>query len=181
MPKKSRVSTARKRTTTSGPPEDPTDLGGFQVVFSVPETWRCNFERKAGKKAPAAPDDEREDTFKLSLGLNRLEDAEVLIELVAEGDIATSEFLVATRVAMRLNVKDGADVDVEAELAEASRRIGPVVLYPYVRETVTELFRRAGLAPLVLPVMNVGSIFGEEDVPLPAFKGEPNEATAKEG
>lgn len=51
-----------------------------------------------------------------------------------------------------------------AKLSEVAVRVGPVVVYPYLRETLSTLSTRAGMAPIVLPVMNVGAVFDPADL-----------------
>lgn len=48
---------------------------------------------------------------------------------------------------------------VDEEYAKIAAQIGPVILYPYVRELIADLSRRTGKGTLTLPIYQVGTIF----------------------
>lgn len=52
------------------------------------------------------------------------------------------------------------DVTPEDIWPEVARRLGPVVLYPYVRETASMLLNKAGVSNIIPPVID----FGKADV-----------------
>jgi preprotein translocase subunit SecB len=46
-------------------------------------------------------------------------------------------------------------------------RMAPTVIYPYIRETATTLFAKAGFPPSLMPVLQVGAMFEPEDTDIP--------------
>lgn len=50
-------------------------------------------------------------------------------------------------------------LDLDSELALIAGALGPVVVFPYTRELVADLTRRAGRTPTTLPVLNMGRAF----------------------
>lgn len=60
---------------------------------------------------------------------------------------------------IKVEVAEGEEVDLDSELAKIATQIGPVVIFPYLRETIADASRRAGLPPITLPVYQVGRMF----------------------
>ncbi len=56
--------------------------------------------------------------------------------------------------------------NTEEALADMAAQIGPVVIYPYLRELVADLTRRAGFKALTLPIYQIGSYFSIDPVTL---------------
>lgn len=46
-------------------------------------------------------------------------------------------------------------------------QVGPVVLYPFIRETATSLTTKAGLGPLLLPIVNFKALFEPKEIAIP--------------
>jgi preprotein translocase subunit SecB len=59
----------------------------------------------------------------------------------------------------------------EQTLARVEKINGPAIIYPYVRETIADLTRRAGYPPLHLPPVNFVRLAAEEKQPALKKKG----------
>jgi preprotein translocase subunit SecB len=55
---------------------------------------------------------------------------------------------------------------------EVASRIAPIVAYPYIRETVSSLFTKAGGPHLTLPVLNVGGMFSPDQIEVVSIQKE---------
>lgn len=159
----------------------PLDLGGFQLQVSSPEIWRLNFERhdefEGGTDAK----------FRLDLLVYRPAEDRVLVELVAESDEAsTATFNVSYRTTLTVQPEPGkaGELDYDEVLKNIASQIGPVVVYPYIRETISSVSAKSGLKPIVLPVMNVGAMFDPASLvlpPVPDTEGEQKDQSTDSG
>lgn len=59
----------------------------------------------------------------------------------------------------------------EQTLKRVEKINGPAIIYPYVRETIADLTRRAGYPPLHLPPVNFVRLAEEEKEPMQKKKG----------
>lgn len=147
------------------PTSDPTHVGDVKINVTAPELLRVMFERPAPGDAESDPADQQEVQFRLGFGAARIADDAVSIELSAESREGMAvKFEVAFRTTLSiLPTQEGSSLDWAATLSEVAVRVGPVVVFPYLRETLSALSTRAGMAPIVLPVMNVGAVFDPPD------------------
>lgn len=58
--------------------------------------------------------------------------------------------------------------DREQQLADIAAQMGPIIIYPYLRELVADLTRRTGTRALTLPIYQIGTFFklGPKDIKL---------------
>lgn len=63
------------------------------------------------------------------------------------------------RTALTVVTLDNSSPIETTELAEIASRMGPVAIYPYLREIVADVTRRSGLEPLTLPIYQIGTFF----------------------
>ena len=144
---------------------DLTDVGGIRIRASHPQLRQVQFE-----VLPTADPESADNAMSLGLGVDRLGQWAVGIELTAQSeDDSPVVFSIAYRVVLTVEPvgNSGPDIDSDTTLKEVSARLGPVILYPYVRETLSSLSVKAGRKPLVLPVINAGMAFDPGEVELP--------------
>lgn len=120
---------------------------------------------------------------RFDLAADRRDETTVVVQLqvqVENPTVMTAE--VTARCAIQVQPVEGVEVDVDAEMAKVAGSVGPVVIYPYVRELIADMSRRGGLTPLTLPVYQMGRFFTFEpqDLRLKQEEAEaPAEPTAK--
>lgn len=106
--------------------------------------------------------------LELHLRVQRPKVDTVAVELVVEsGESDGADFSISCRVAITVEPTSDDELDHDAVLRGVAARIGPVVVYPYIREFLSTLSQRSGMQPIVLPVMNIGLMFDPESVELP--------------
>lgn len=148
------------------PASDPTHIGDVKINVTAPELLRVVFERLAPGDLESDPADQQEVQFRLGFEATRIADDAVSVELSAESREGMAvKFEVAFKATLSVvPSQEGSSLDMAAKLSEVAVRVGPVVVYPYLRETLSTLSTRAGMAPIVLPVMNVGAVFDPPDL-----------------
>lgn len=99
----------------------------------------------------------------------------VLTVKIHEPALANIEIQAGTVLTFKFP-EDSAE-DIDRQLADIAAQMGPVIIYPYIRELVADLTRRAGLKTLTLPIYQIGTFFKIEpkdlerpDEPKPAMK-----------
>lgn len=111
---------------------------------------------KSGKKAPQ---------FDTEFGLTakRLTDSLLGVEF---GVTVKRERVVDAHVKYRMTFEVQGEPGEERDsmLRGVAARLAPIVAYPYVRETITSLFLKAGGPHLILPVLNVGALFSPDEI-----------------
>lgn len=141
---------------------DPALLGDIGVRVSAPLLTRVMLE---GQDPEGTETDtshgENEARFRLRFSAARTEDASVTIELGAEGTTPENmRFEIGYQATLTVEQPDAnGGADLGETLANVAFRLGPVVAYPYIRETLTTLTTKAGIQSVVLPIINVGAIF----------------------
>jgi len=66
---------------------------------------------------------------------------------------------------------DGGEAMSDQDLKYFAAKVAPSILYPFLRETLASLSVKAGLPPLVLPVVNFERVFNPADVAVPPPPG----------
>lgn len=136
-----------------------------ELRLSPPELWRLEFARKE----PAGEVDESTELpLVFGLALNRVAVNKLGIELSVElKDFPPLTILVAYRSVFELDSTE-TGAALERDLKHIAAQVGPAALYPYVREAVSSTVARAGLPPLVPPIVNFRNVFDPDEVTLPA-------------
>lgn len=83
-----------------------------------------------------------------------------LAVLIDAPGLAKANVMAQTEIAV--TPVEGSQVHLEREMAGVAAQIGPVVIYPYLREIVADVTRRAGLSPITLPIYQIGTFFKVE-------------------
>lgn len=134
-------------------------VGAAQIDPGTVELINLNFNRLQGDDVPSANINDKADiTFELLV--RRKSRAEVTVILgikVVASNLATIDVKAGTHITVEF--ADEEDLDVERELANIAGQVGPMIIYPYLREAVADVTRRAGLAPLTLPIYQIGTFF----------------------
>lgn len=125
------------------------------------ELVSLHFDRLFGAKAGRDADDGDPDaniTFELRTGRAAPDAVFVVLSVNVQAEpVATIKMEARTKLTVT-TVDESKPVTTE-ELAQIAARMGPVVIYPYLRELVADVTRRAGLEPLTLPIYQIGSFF----------------------
>jgi preprotein translocase subunit SecB len=134
------------------------------VRLSAPELWRLEFTRNEliqDFKGEAPP-------LLFGLGLNRLANNKIGVELSVEiKDFPPVSMTVSYRAVFELDRADSKGESFEKELKFVAAKLAPTALYPFLRETVAITLVKAGLPPLIAPVVNFASVFDADEVVLP--------------
>ncbi len=141
---------------------DPRDLGGFHLQVGPVELVKLQFERRDGngEEDPSVGDVFGDINFTMRAW--RASENTLGLELTAEAaEQATHAFHITGRTVLQVSVIDpvNSPVDLDHVFPGVGGQIGPVIIYPYIREAVADLSRRAGITPITLPVLNMGSMF----------------------
>ena len=135
--------------------------------LSPPELWRLHFTRHE------LPQDFSSEPPPLlfGLGLNRIAENRLGVELSVEiKDFPPLSVSAAYRSVFELDANSGTDIDEQLRVIAA--QVGPAALYPFLRETITSVVMKAGLPPVVPPVVNFRSVFNPKEVALPPVREE---------
>jgi preprotein translocase subunit SecB len=164
---------AKKASTDSksiqvGDPQAAGDIEGFRIAVGPPRLVTLEFRAEPHESEP-------ESSFQMHLHAERT--AEDTVKAVMKLEVSTEDdsvaILVQYAVPVRVIPSDvSEDFNYELHLKDVVARVGPVVLYPYIRETVSSLTQKALLPPVILPVLNMGVIFDVDEVNLPPFNAE---------
>lgn len=95
---------------------------------------------------------------------------------VSAKDAGPASFKVTYGAVFRILLAEGETCDA-AEYDNVVRNVlvysAPSVLYPYIRETVSSLFSRAGLGPIALPLINFRQVVDPAQVKVPPVPDDP--------
>lgn len=108
-------------------------------------------------------DDALDITFKLGLG--RPSGNELVVQMTFR-----FERLHGLRLELTYGVHFRRTAPVEDEdryWRDVATQVAPVVLYPYVRETVTALTSRAAVPPVILPIVNFKTLIDPASLDIP--------------
>lgn len=156
------------------PESGPGEVGPVRINPGNVELTSLQFERQRGGGAGGEAEAESaEAEVSFEFKARRIAADAVLVGLAVDVKAPNvAAVSAAAQTVLTVSVTEGADVNLETELAQIAARIGPVVIYPYLREVVADATRRAGLEPLTLPVYQVGNFFKvkPEDLRLPQAK-----------
>ncbi len=145
-------------------------------MSSPPELARLSFSRD-----DAAATSEVDDVPPLLFGLalSRFALNTLGVELSVEiKDFAPLQIVAAYRCVFAIDV-EGELGDIDQELRTVAAQIGPNALYPFLREVITSTVAKAGLPPLVPPVVNFRGVFSPEEVVLPPVSEPHTESVAQ--
>lgn len=132
-------------------------VGSFRILPGPVEIVRLEFKHiESG--ADEKPAGEIEVTF--GTGAARVSQNEIVVQLEATVHKAREAHVVgAARCRLRIELTEGVKVDYDAEVARIAGQVAPVVIFPYLREVIADISRRGGLAPITLPVYQIGRMF----------------------
>ena len=80
-------------------------------------------------------------------------------------------------------IEDDQELISEKEIREFVAQVAPTVIYPYARQTLTDMVEKSGLPAFFLPVMNFRDIFDPSQldfVPLPREESQDNEGAPQD-
>lgn len=152
---------------TSQPPEaEQGRVGNIHIDPGVVEIVKLHFDDLRGRTAQArtaeqgTPDSPAEPTLRFDYSTGRVaKDAIVAaLQLVIEAP-ETASLTVAAKTRITVTISEDAALDVDVELAKIASQMGPVIIYPYLREVIADVTRRAGMPPLTLPIYQIGTFF----------------------
>ena len=146
-------------------------VGPVRILPGPVEVVHLKFDR-VERNAETKLTDEIQVTF--GVGARRLDRDEVVVQLeVAVEKAGEATIAVTARSLLRIEVLQEAPLDLDVELARIASQVGPVVIYPYLREVVADLSRRGGITPITLPVYQIGKMFtfDPENLALPENTG----------
>lgn len=166
----------------SQPNPDPTIHGDVRVRIGAPQIWRVEFQRQDTVSEQEGHQEGRSGNPELGLGIQRWSHDTIGVQLSAK--IEDVE-MISSRIDCRLElsiipVDKEREVDFDRELRYAAARVAPVIMYPYIRETIMGLSLKAGLEPVVMPVINVAALFDPEELDVSPFSEEDEESSKAE-
>ena len=143
------------------------------TILAGPELVQVRFEKL--EDSPQVSGLEAQVRF--DLGLVRLGLDQVAVQLTGIVE-DPPHFLaqVAYRAAFELQAAPRTPEARELLLREICARTAPTVLFPFVRETITNLCAKSGLGVRTLPVVDFAEVFAYERVPVPPLQA-PAEAS----
>ncbi len=134
-----------------------------RLKLSPPELWHLSFTRnELTEEFTSEP-----PSIIFGLGLNRISATSLGVELTVE---LTDFKPLSLRVTYRavFEIADGETPDeIDLQLRLVAAQIAPAVLYPFIRETVLTTALKAGLPPVLPPIVNFRSVFDPAQVTLP--------------
>ena len=140
-----------------------------ELRLSPPELWRLEFTRNELDGEFSATE---HPPLIFGLGLNRISATRLGVELSVElKDFPPLSVMVAYRAVFDVE-SSGSPEELERDLRYVAAHIGPSALYPYVREAMSSAIVRAGLPPLVPPIVNFRNVFSADEVNLPNLPAE---------
>lgn len=134
-------------------------VGDRQIDVSNIEVISLHFDRLEGSDAPELVGKETPSdvTFHFQAARKKNQVRVTLTVEVAAKPIASIK--ASARTTLTVKTINGSSEVGQEELAEIAARMGPVAIYPYLREVVADTTRRAGLEPLTLPIYQIGTFF----------------------
>jgi preprotein translocase subunit SecB len=141
-------------------PHDKHDPG---LKLSTPELWHLSFTRHELNEVFSS----EFPPLLFGLGLNRISSHSLGVELSVEiKDFAPLSLRATYRAVFEL--ADTVDPEaVDSQLRFVAAQLGPSALYPFIRETVVTTAQKAGLPPLLPPIVNFRSVFDPNQISLP--------------
>lgn len=143
--------------------EAPKDKHSAGLKLSTPELWQLSFTRHELSEAFST----EFPPLLFGLGLNRISSHSLGVELSVE----IKDFKpLALRASYRAVFELAESVDtneIDQQLRFIAAQVGPSILYPFIRETVVSTVVKAGLPPLLPPVVNFRSVFDPDQIALP--------------
>lgn len=124
------------------------------------------------KKASGTPDENEPVPVRYGLGTVRVSERQFGVDFSLEFDDWKWADLHVTYRAVFEIPDDVAKERVTETMRRAAAAIGPIVLYPYVRQEIDGLLSRAHFKMQPLPVLNVGGMFDPEKLVVPEFQEE---------
>lgn len=137
----------------------PGEVSGWSIDPGNVELVGLEFQRlDLPAPAASAPDDPVNVEFEFSAARAGPNHLAVALKVSVH---ATGVLQVAAQAATVLTVEHPEEPQetVDAEYAQIAAQIGPVIIYPYIRELIADLSRRTGKPPLTLPIYQIGSLF----------------------
>lgn len=151
-------------------------LGNLEVLPGAVELVSLAFSR-----APQQKSDGGETQSRFGLIAERVGPLAVRIEMQNDTHLfdGGSVSVAMETVLTIAPTKEAPHFDVDAELAKIAGALGPLVIFPYIREQIADLTRRSGRDPVTLPVLNMGGAFAIEAEALRWEEPEPTKAAKK--
>ncbi|MCZ8203391.1 protein-export chaperone SecB [Gemmatimonas sp.] len=147
------------------------DMHSAGLKVSPPELWQLSFTRHELSEAFST----EFPPLLFGLGLNRITSHSLGVELSIEiKDFKPLTLRASYRAVFEL--EDSVDPnDTDQQLRFVAAQVGPSILYPFIRETVVSTVVKAGLPPLLPPVVNFRSVFDPNQIALPELvdSGDP--------
>jgi preprotein translocase subunit SecB len=143
------------------------------VQATLPGLWELRFARTESDEPSNSG---KPPQLRLNLTLARPHDRHLIVALeVTAKAPAWSELSVSYRMAYF--VRGMLDEQPLRDLLyDLGTRTGPAALFPFIREAIATATQRAGLAGVMLPMMDFGQLKWEDPIKLP----EPQEAAPPE-
>lgn len=118
------------------------------------------------KKEAGEPDEGEPVPVRYGLGVMRFSEREFAVDFSIEfEDWRWAEVYVSYRALFKV-LEDVAEERLTDTMRRAAAALGPIVLYPYIRQEVDGMLSRGSISMDPLPVLNVGSMFDYEKVEL---------------
>lgn len=136
---------------------------GEGVSISPPILHSLRFEWKGGTEA-----DVRNARTEYSLGLYRFGRLRLGIQFgAAISGVPRLEARAVFRMIVTFAPDSSEAADPESAFKPFAARVGPLTMYPFVREAITSAAMKAQLTALALPVADVGALFTEDEIQIP--------------
>lgn len=140
------------------------------ILVSLPELWQFTFERhEVDVNEDLLDPSNTQPILTFGIGLNRFSRERIGVEFQMEVSVQSLLTInIAYRAIFDFEMEGASDEEIEREMRSISR-IGAQTLYPFIRESVVSLLQKAGMPPLVPPLINFQEMFNpdEIDIPLP--------------
>lgn len=140
------------------------------IIMSSPKLWALRFSRTEAHDEAHDEPEAQKSPLSFNLGFARPArdqlGVEFTVELSHEG---AADILVTYRADFKLEPEEGQDVDYDAAFRQIGGSVAPAAIYPFMREVVASAASRAGLPPILLPVINFRHFFKPEDISVPSF------------
>lgn len=149
---------------TSQPPDIRAgEVGNVTIYPGDVHLVKLEFARSSEARAGEANDTEVPGKVRLDYGVRRTSSNAVMVRLGVHVDATTlAKISVTAQCEITVNPIEDAEVHLEDAMARIAAQIGPVVIYPYLREIVADVTRRAGLPTVTLPIYQIGTFFKVE-------------------
>jgi len=129
------------------------------------------FERLPQNEAPAPTSGELDAN--IGLGVGRPARDRLNVELSVAFETPGAARVEVTYLAQFRRASDApAETPEEDYWRAIAAQVAPVVLYPYIRETINSLTGKAGIPSMILPVVNFRAMFDPAEIAIPSFDDE---------